>query len=211
MHNTIAFTDFKFWGSLGILILKIQIWTFLNITCVCVVKLKSVPHTYRMQKCPHTPPSLHVIMTYKDACWPHHVSTHIPAHTQPHPCNTHTSTLRPQTHGRDTSPPTHSGVSHRQLLLSPSRAKTFIIMTTHTHIHTHALGEGDIKQRCSRWCVKTTPSHHTSHILYVFPRQITILRTKTVITGMTESFLYCRWRISPHSSSCVFVCMSSSQ
>lgn len=59
------------------------------------------------------------------------IQTHIP--------NTgNISTFRAPTHSRDISPPTRSGVSHRQLLLSPSRAKDIHHNdTAHTHNHTH--------------------------------------------------------------------------
>ena len=66
--------------------------------------------------------------------------------------HTHTSAPRPQTRGRDTSPPTHGGVSLRQPLLSPGGAKTFIIMTPR---RTHACTRIERKRH------KTTPQPAT--------------------------------------------------
>lgn len=97
---------------------------------------------------PHTPFQLQQIKMLVDPIV--HPYVHILLHNHT-PCHTHTDTQRPQTHGRDTSPPTHSGVSHRQLLLSPSREKTFIIMTPNTHTHTHIR-----KQHIGRKRHKTT-------------------------------------------------------
>ncbi|MED6260273.1 hypothetical protein ATANTOWER_010667 [Ataeniobius toweri] len=82
---------------------------------------------------------------------------------QPHPCSaTGRSTDGAQTRGRDTSPPPHSGVSLRQLLLSPSREKTFIIMTAHTHT------EQDKTMLQLAMCEDDSIASYITHTVHVF-------------------------------------------
>lgn len=119
---------------------------------------------------PRTPTPLHGIMTYyKDTRWPRHVSINIPAHTQPHPCHTHTHPHTDLRHTVVIHHHLHTAVSATDNCSWAPAEQRHSSLWQHTYTHIHTLRESDTKRRRSWWCVKTTPSHHISHILYVFP------------------------------------------